>query len=166
MMQWLVFALMTVAAVFAVLWPLRQRDNRAQADGSETAVYRDQLMEVDRDVAIGLIGPPEAAAARVEISRRLLAAADIQRAAPLGSSLRLRRVTALVALIGVPIIALGLYLPLGSPGLPDFPLAQRASATDATRSLDTLWLRSSSTWRITPPTAGDGACWRRCLLGL
>ena len=78
MTLWFVFALMTVAAIFAVLWPL-SRGGRPQNDGSEAAVYRDQLAEVDRDVAAGLIGASEAEAARVEISRRLLAAADSQR---------------------------------------------------------------------------------------
>jgi cytochrome c-type biogenesis protein CcmH len=136
MMLWIVFALMTAAAIFAVLWPL-SRGNRPQGEGSETVVYRDQLAEVERDVSAGLINPPEAAAARVEISRRLLAAADHQREA-VGSSVRLRRAAALVALIGLPLVALGLYYPLGSPGLPDFPLAQRERAPDGTQSLDAL----------------------------
>jgi len=69
MMLWFVFALMTAAAIFAVLWPLSRAGN-PQQDGNEAAVYRDQLTEIDRDVATGLINPPEAAAARVEISRR------------------------------------------------------------------------------------------------
>ena len=75
MTLWFVFALMTVAAIFAVLWPL-SRSSSAQAGGSEAVVYRDQLAEIDRDVAAGLIGVSEAEAARVEIGRRLLAAAD------------------------------------------------------------------------------------------
>ena len=78
MTLWFVFALMTVAAIFAVLWPLR-RGQRSQHGGSEVAVYQDQLAEIDRDAAAGLIGASEAEAARVEISRRLLAAADQQR---------------------------------------------------------------------------------------
>jgi cytochrome c-type biogenesis protein CcmH len=137
MMLWFVFALMTVAAIFAVLWPL-SRGNRSQDDGSETAVYRDQLAEVDRDLAIGLINQPEAASARVEISRRLLAAADNQLKPPAGSSTRLRRMAALVALVGLPLVALGLYFPLGSPGLADFPLAQRTRTPGGTESLDNL----------------------------
>ena len=78
MTLWFVFALMTAAAIFAVLWPLG-RGARRRAGGSEAAVYRDQLAEIDRDVAAGLIGAAEAEAARVEISRRLLAAADGER---------------------------------------------------------------------------------------
>ena len=54
MTLWLVFALMTAAAVFAVLWPLG-RAGHPQQDGSETIVYRDQLTEIDRDAATGLI---------------------------------------------------------------------------------------------------------------
>ena len=76
MTLWFVFALMTAAAIFAVLWPLG-RGGRPANDGSEAAVYKDQLAEIDRDLAAGLIGSPEAEAARVEISRRLLAAAVI-----------------------------------------------------------------------------------------
>ena len=74
MTLWFVFALMTVAAIFAVLWPL-SRNSAPQAGGNEATVYRDQLAEIDRDSAAGLIGVSEAEAARVEIGRRLLAAA-------------------------------------------------------------------------------------------
>jgi cytochrome c-type biogenesis protein CcmH len=137
MTLWFVFALMTVAAIFAVLWPL-SRGNRTQNDGSEAAVYKDQLTEIDRDVAAGLIGPPEAEAARVEISRRLLAAADNQRDPLSGSSVRLRRAAAIIALVGLPIVAVGFYYPLGSPRLGDFPLAQRTRAPDANQPLDNL----------------------------
>ena len=137
MTLWFVFALMTAAAIFAVLWPLG-RGNVAREDGSEAAVYRDQLTEVERDVDAGLINPPEAAAARVEISRRLLAVADDQRDTPAGSSVRLRRIAALVALLGLPAVAIGLYGSLGSPDLPDFPLAQRSRTPDGTQSLDNL----------------------------
>jgi cytochrome c-type biogenesis protein CcmH len=137
MTLWLVFALMTAAAVFAVLWPLG-RAGHPQQDGSETIVYRDQLTEIDRDAATGLINPPEAAAARVEIGRRLIAAADSEREPPPNSNVRLRRLAAVVALLGLPLVAAGLYYPLGSPDLPDFPLAQRSRAPDGTQSLDNL----------------------------
>jgi cytochrome c-type biogenesis protein CcmH len=137
MTLWFVFALMTAAAIFAVLWPLGRR-TRPQNDGSETAVYTDQLNEIGRDAAAGLIGSSEAQAARVEISRRLLAAADHRRDPPLASNVRLRRTVALIALIGLPIVAIALYLPLGSPRLGDFPLAERTRVPDATQPLDNL----------------------------
>src|SRR6476469_4915148 len=102
MTLWFVFALMTVAAIFAVLWPL-SRGSKAGLGGSEAVIYRDQLAEIDRDLAAGMIAPSEAGAARVEISRRLLAADDEARDQPMRSSLRLRRSTAVLALAGLPI---------------------------------------------------------------
>src|SRR5882757_8950366 len=98
MTLWFVFALMTVAAIFAVLWPL-SRDAQPQREGNEANVYKDQLAEIDRDVAAGTIGPAEAEAARVEIGRRLLAAVDGQRDLPAQSNLKLRRSSAVLALI-------------------------------------------------------------------
>jgi cytochrome c-type biogenesis protein CcmH len=133
---WFVFALMTVAAVFAVLWPLGRR-YRSQTGGTEESVYRDQLAEVDRDLAGGLIGAAEADAARIEIGRRLLAASAA--APPLAEpSSSLRRAVAIVALVGLPLAALALYLPLGSPQLGDFPLAARSQAPDGKQPLVNL----------------------------
>ena len=137
MTLWFVFALMTAAAIFAVLWPLGRR-TRLHEDANEAVVYKDQLAEIDRDAAAGLIGASEADAARVEISRRLLAAADSQRDPPVASNTSLRRAAAIVALAGLPLVAIAFYLPLGSPRLGDFPLAQRTRAPDATQPLDNL----------------------------
>jgi len=137
MTLWFVFALMTVAAIFAVLWPLSRGASDA-GGGTEAAVYTDQLAEIDRDVAAGLIGKPEAEAARVEIGRRLLAAVDIERAAPAQSNLRLRRASAILALVALPIAAVTFYLSVGSPQLGDFPLSQRSRVADANQPLDNL----------------------------
>jgi cytochrome c-type biogenesis protein CcmH len=137
MTLWFVFALMTVAAIFAVLWPL-SRGALEAGGGTEAAVYTDQLAEIDRDVAAGLIGKPEAEAARVEIGRRLLTAADAERAVPAQSNLRLRRASAILALVALPIAAVTFYLSLGSPRLGDFPLASRSRAADANQPLDNL----------------------------
>jgi cytochrome c-type biogenesis protein CcmH len=137
MMLWFVFALMTAAAIFAVLLPLGL-GGRKQTGGDEATVYKDQLTEVDSDLIAGLIGPAEAEAARVEIGRRLLAAADQDRDAPVGSNIRLRRAAAVLALVGLPVIVVALYLPLGSPRLGDFPLAERAPGGDGKQPLDSL----------------------------
>jgi cytochrome c-type biogenesis protein CcmH len=144
MTLWFVFALMTVAAIFAVLWPLGRRahpqSQDAENQGSEVAVYKDQLAEIERDLGAGLIAPPEAEAARVEISRRLLAAAGNESALVPKSSLKWRRAAAVLALVGLPLVAIGVYMPLGSPRLQDFPLAQRerGSGSGMARSLETL----------------------------
>ena len=134
-----VFALMTAAAIFAVLWPLGRRASvRA---GSDVAVYRDQLDEIGRDRVAGLIGEPEAEAARVEVSRRLIAAADAAEAAkpaPESASLWRRRVIAVVGLVLLPVGATIIYLKLGSPQLPGEPLAARLRAVHENASIEML----------------------------
>ncbi|HZT26063.1 MAG TPA: c-type cytochrome biogenesis protein CcmI [Pseudolabrys sp.] len=139
MTLWLVFALMTAAAIFAVLWPLARRSG-VHAGGSDLAVYRDQLDEVTRDRASGLIGAAEAEAAKIEISRRLIAAADATDNKPpeSGDSLLRRRFTAVAALVLVPIGAVALYLALGSPQLPGEPLQARLNAIHNDRSIASL----------------------------
>ena len=139
MTLWFVIALMTAAAIFAVLWPLGQGAN-AQG-GSELAVYRDQLDEIERDRAAGLIGATEADAARVEISRRLIAAADAAEftyALPIGSPLWRRRALTVGAVVLLPIIAAAFYLALGSPQLPGQPLADRVDEARQGRSIASL----------------------------
>jgi cytochrome c-type biogenesis protein CcmH len=114
----LIFAVMTAAAVGAVIWPLiRNREDRSS--GSDVMVYRDQLDEIERDLSAGLIGKVEADAARVEISRRLLGAADTDGTKQPVSSLTpgRRRLAAAVALLALPTLAAGLYFRLGSPQL-------------------------------------------------
>jgi cytochrome c-type biogenesis protein CcmH len=127
MTLWFVLALMTAAAILAVLWPLSRATTLRS--GSDVEVYRDQLEEIRRDRAAGLIGESEAAAAQVEVSRRLIAAADAEaataHAAP-DAMTRRRRVVAVLALTVLPAISLALYLAIGSPSLPGQPLASRA----------------------------------------
>ncbi len=140
MIFWLALALMTAAAIFAVLWPLAHR-GQAPSAGSDIAVYRDQLEEIERDLAASRIGEAEAEAARVEVSRRLLAAADRVPqviSSPDGAGLWRRRAAAIAALFLLPAGAGALYLTLGSPGLPSAPLAARLDTPPEQRSIDSL----------------------------
>jgi cytochrome c-type biogenesis protein CcmH len=139
MTLWFGLALMTAAAILAVLWPLARRASPLRS-GSDVAIYRDQLEEIERDRAAGLIEDKEAASAQVEVSRRLIAAADAQTALPsnVPSARWRRRAVAIVALVLLPLGATGLYLALGSPLLPDQPLAPRLAAARGNQSVDTL----------------------------
>ena len=116
MVLWIVFAFMTAAAILAVCWPFVRR-TRNVAGGSDLLVYKDQLLEIDRDRASGLIGESEAEAARLEVSRRLLAAANASPAsASDDSALRIgqrRRAAILSAAIVLALGAPGLYVALG-----------------------------------------------------
>jgi cytochrome c-type biogenesis protein CcmH len=155
MTLWFVLALMTAAAVFAVLWPLGRRAPLRE-EGSDVAVYRDQLEEIDRDCAAGLIGEREAEAARVEVSRRLLGAADMPTSAPAtGTTLR-RRLAALAAIVVLPIGAAAVYLSLGSPLLPSQPQAVRLELPPEQRSITDLVARVEAHLEQNPD---DGRGW-------
>src|SRR3974390_2839230 len=140
MTLWIVFAVMPAAAVLAVLWPLGRKPGD-RGGGSERLVYQDQLKEVDRDRTVGLIGDAEAESARIEISRRLLAAVDAESAIPQQSSsaanARRRRAAGFVILI-VPLVALALYLKLGSPEIPGQSAFARANESAEDRSIASL----------------------------
>lgn len=139
---WLAMAALTAAAAIAVIAPLL-RASPAAAPGGDTAVYRDQLEELERERARGIIPEAEAAGARAEIGRRLLLAADRNRsAAPRPAASRTGLARALVLII--PAIALGLYLSLGSPLLPAQPLAARLAAPPETDDASALVARAEA----------------------
>jgi len=121
-------------------------------------VYRDQLDEIERDRASGTIGAAEAEAARVEVSRRLLAAADAGMPPAADPTLRLRhrRWAAVSALVFIPLGAICIYLVLGSPNLPGQPLAQRFAATPDANSIAGLIARVESHLERSPD---DGRGW-------
>jgi len=157
MTLWFGLALMTAAAIWAVLWPLARRASQSRS-GSDIAIYRDQLEEIERDRAAGLIEDNEAASAQVEVSRRLIAAADAQTASPINapSATWRRRAVAIVALVLLPFGATTLYLALGSPLLPDQPLALRLAAAHADQSIDTLIAKVETHLESNPD---DGRGW-------
>jgi cytochrome c-type biogenesis protein CcmH len=128
MMLWLILVLMTAGALGAVVWPML-RARGMTAAGSDVIVYRDQLEEIERDRTDARIGTVEAEAARVEVSRRLLAAADAENAKPVesGSGGRRRIVAAAAVVVVIPLLAVTLYAVLGSPDLPGQPLAARTN---------------------------------------
>ena len=72
---WIITALMAfgVTAMLALAL-LRARSVAGPAADYDLRVYRDQLKEVDRDLARGVIAQGDAERIRTEISRRILAA--------------------------------------------------------------------------------------------
>lgn len=157
MTLWFVLALMTAAAVFAVLWPLARRVSPMRGD-ADVAVYRDQLAEVERDRVAGLIAAGEAEAARVEVARRLLAAGQpnpIEAAAGKGANRR-RRATAAAVIVLLPLGASLIYGRLGSPWLPDAPLAARQQVPRQQLPLETLIAQMEAYLAANPQ---DGRGW-------
>lgn len=120
-----VLALITVIYVARPL-ALARRASKPRAAHDEQ-VFRDQLLEVDRDLERGVLTAEEARSARIEISRRLLAAATERESAPdhqpAPKALSLALTAAL--LVGAPLGGWAIYRVVGAPGLPDQPLASR-----------------------------------------
>jgi cytochrome c-type biogenesis protein CcmH len=153
MTLWFILGIMTATALGAVIWPLA-RSRAVVPAGSDLAVYRDQLEEIERDRADGRIGHEEFEAARVEVSRRLLGAvaSTAVEATPRGG----RRVVALTAaIVAVPLIAASFYTLLGSPDLPGEPVASRDTGNGQANSIAALIARIE-THLEESPTDGKG----------
>ncbi|TAM98508.1 MAG: c-type cytochrome biogenesis protein CcmI [Rhizobiaceae bacterium] len=146
---WVVAALLTLGSCFAILWPLMRPLKGASADGSrggayDIEVYRDQLSELERDSAGGLISPAEAGEARAEIARRILRADQKHAAEKPAAAGRAGRWVVTVAILAVPLVSWGLYSALGSPGLPGEPLAERLAKNPADSSVGELVARAEA----------------------
>ena len=103
---------------------------------SDIQVYRDQLAEVDRDRARGLLTEEEAKQVKIEVSRRLLEADRKAQEGAEGEETTPRSMTiAAVAGTLVAVVAgtVALYSQIGAPGYPDLPLANRLAAAEEAR---------------------------------
>ena len=119
-MLWIILTLMTLAMAAYVALPFLGLVRRSAGEGaSGVALLRDQLAEIDREQAAGVIETKAAEAARIEVKRRLLAAeksaATSATANPLGA-VELKFV--LGSILGLTVLGSAiLYTAIGSPGL-------------------------------------------------
>ncbi len=128
MLFWGIATLLAVGCLGLMFRPLlRGQGASAGRAGHDLQVYRDQLAAVEREQARGVLSPEEAEAVRVEISRRLLAAAAEQEkeAVSRPSPRRISRLATLVGGGGAVVAALAAYALLGHPGMSDRPLSLR-----------------------------------------
>lgn len=108
-------------------WQRRRIDSATTSRDINAGIYRDQLGELERDLAAGTIARADYEQARAELQRRLLddtAAADTPAQQLVGSSR-----TGLVLAIAVPLLATGLYAWRGTPAaLLQMPAPQEQAA--------------------------------------
>ncbi|RBI83241.1 c-type cytochrome biogenesis protein CcmI [Rhodosalinus halophilus] len=137
MLFWIiVIALAAAVALILGLAALRARAQAQEAADYDLKVYRDQLREVERDLARGVIGEEDAERLRTEVSRRILAADAAAKAAARGETAQPRWAgPAVVAAVALTVVGGGtwLYLDLGAPGYPDQALADRIADAEEAR---------------------------------
>lgn len=153
MIFWVVAGIMTVLTLLLLVRPLLLRPARTVSPAHhDLAVYRDQLAEVDRDVERGVLTPEQAQAARLEIERRILAAAEADkgksrrasvtppssRTAARDPQARPRALMPIVLAVLLPVAAVGVYSLLGAPGVPSLPFADRTATQPDDRELAAL----------------------------
>jgi len=113
---WSIAALLAAVALAFVLPALlgrRRATGAATPDAANVAIHRDQLKELDADLAAGTLSPEQRDEARREIEQRLLddvRTGDGTRATPASG-----RRTAIAVAAAVPIAALLLYFAVGNP---------------------------------------------------
>lgn len=120
--------------VMATLWRATRRargDLRAGAE-YDLGVYRDQLAEVERDIARGVLPAAEGARLRTEVARRVLDADRAATGAVAHSAGRAGWGMAVVlGLMAVGVLLV--YNRLGVPGYPDLPLKERLAMAEEMR---------------------------------
>ncbi len=162
MLLWIIFAASMAAVITIVLWPIlyARRDVSARV-AYDTAIYRDQLDEIEADLSRGLIGNAEAEAAKAEVSRRLLAAAENSVGADTSgdtSAAKNAASTLAVVFAGfvVPALCVTLYLEFGSPEMRDRPLAARMNQPEGSQEIVALIKKVEAQLREHPE---DGNGW-------
>lgn len=134
---WIISAGLSIAVALLFVLALRApgRGATEPAAAYDLKVYRDQLREVEKDLARGVVEEADADRVRAEISRRILSAdaalhedvieADAKKGAPVVVSILLA-----VTLVGG---SMWLYATLGAPGYGDLALEDRIAMAEEAR---------------------------------
>lgn len=128
-------ALALFSALLIGLALIRARAGAGPAAEFDLRVYRDQLKEIDRDLARGTIGADDAERLRAEVSRRILAAgAELDRETTTEGR-RAPGTLAAAMVAGVVVIggSFWFYMQLGQPGYGDLALADRLAMAEEAR---------------------------------
>lgn len=129
-------SLLSLATAAALFWGARRMGSREGTDpaAAQTVIYKDQLAEIEADLARGLVQPAEAEAHRTEVARRLLAvSAETSQFRPAARNWLL-----VLPVLLVPLLAAAIYVKTGAPRLPDLPQAQRLANAETEGDLDAM----------------------------
>ena len=149
MTLWILLTVLTAICAAVLTIPLvRRQEARLDAQTATIAVLRDQLADVDVQLAAGTIPPGDAEGLRIEIKRRMLAAGHIPEDAVKTMSARALSGVAIGLAALVALAAGGLYASMGKPGMggmggtsvPVTAPTQQAAADPAARNSEVAGL--------------------------
>ncbi len=137
MLFWLITVVMLAIAVLCILLPLAGFFSWKTGSEDAEGVYRAQLRAIDAKLAKTPANSLLLQEERAEVARRLLREVDKSDNQPSGAvgTTTGRRIASIVALLGVPLVSFGLYGSIGSPGVPDAPIAARQNLPLEQRSV-------------------------------
>ena len=115
---WILGVALAALALVLTLRPLlfTPREKKLSRSESNIAIYRDQLAELDADLAVGKLAPADHARSRAELEARLLQDVAPQEAPPSASPRGSTRALLVTLALAVPLSAALLYLSVGNPG--------------------------------------------------
>ena len=134
---WLFAGVLSLATIAALLIGARKPDLTPDGRTAATlSIYKDQLAELEKDVAAGLVTAAEAEAQRTEIGRRILTISREQEALATVSAPRLKW-----AVLIVPLLAGAIYWQVGRVGFPDVPRESRLAEAEKNNDFEALVAR-------------------------
>lgn len=146
-------ALLFAAALLFVVPPLVRRRARAaeSRDAVNTAVFRDQLRELESDLRAGTLAADQAEKARGEIEARLLDDVGGEHTSP--QTPAKSRASAIAFGIAVPMCALAVYLGVGNPRALDPQAGGSADHAVTQQQLQSMVERLASRMKDSPEDA-------------
>ncbi len=123
--------------------------NPTEGGRRDMRIYADQMGEIERDRARGVIADDEAERLRAETARRLLEA-DRRSVGALGRSPRGMQALALVLVLAAPLLAGAVYWRQGVPGYGDLPLTLRHDEAAGLRAARLSQSEMEAAWAADP----------------
>lgn len=158
MILWFFLIFLCSATAIGISMPFLRRLDTVQAANNDTAIYEDQLKEVERDFQNGAIDAPEAYLAKLEIQRRLASAIKlVAHARPIPTAWRNAALAATASLVIFGSVSL--YTIMGNPNLPSAVFQTRAApdASSNTAQIDALIAKLVAHLQNNP---NDAESWR------
>ncbi len=128
-MIWIFIAALALGSMGFLALSLRGKTALDSQEDSFPAIFVDQMAELERDVARGVVSAADADAARIEIKKNILRQAQKAQSGPLVAT-RGSQIGLWIAILFVPVAAVGYYSQFGNPALSRIAVAEQKKARE------------------------------------